>query len=796
MIMEQKNILAVIVGQPNSGKSTIFNLLTRIHQDVGNYPGLTTDARSGHYHEGDYRIEIVDLPGTYSFSTSSNEERIVKNVLLLDRPEVVLVVIDAANFRRHLPFVFDLLEMQLPTIICLSFSDTARRRGIRLDPDLLSQKLKVCVIPMVAPKGEGLSLLREKIIEIGSRDIHKPTGWRNDYGPELEAELADLERKLTDHQHLVEDFPPRWLAVKLLENDREARRFVEHHTHDDSWQPLLDYAEDQIDKYILKAQNSPKKQMLETRLRLAEDLNALVFKRDKPEALHFSDRLDAVACHPFYGLLILAALLFIIFGLTFHLADIWHWIPVYSQSCWEWLSPVELLSHLFHQWLPDWIESIFSIESSGFSSFLRHGVLAGMGGVIQFVPVIFIMFTMLAILEQSGYIARVAMIMDGFMRRFGLQGLSVLPMVLGGGISGGCAVPAIMAARSITNFRQRLLTSLIIPMFNCGGKLPVYAMLIASCFTRGKSLIMVLTVLCSWLIALLSALLLSKTVLKGSQLPLLLEIPSYQFPKLRDVLETACRQSGEFLKKAGTIILAANILLWFLMSFPAENQEKGHKTLSGEETAQVLTAEKNKADFDKNGSQNKVADQASSKDFDRANIDKTSEQQKNDIFDNAEIGRNIETSYASMIGRSLEPISRYAGFDWKDNVAFLSGLAAKEMIVGSYVSLYGMKNGSETIKKDNLLITEHVNQKSELSTTNNRQNDTALTALHASLNKYGPAKVFALLIFIMLYAPCSGTLVAIYRISNSARWVMFSMVYNTVLAFTLAVLVYQIGKLF
>lgn len=784
--MEQKNILAVIVGQPNSGKSTIFNLLTRIHQDVGNYPGLTTDARSGHYHEGDYRVEIVDLPGTYSFSTSSNEERIVKNVLLLDRPEVVLVVIDAANFRRHLPFVFDLLEMQLPTIICLSFSDTARRRGIRLDPDLLSNELKVPVIPMVPPKGEGLALLREKIVEIGSRDIHKPTGWRNDYGPDLEAELVDLEQKLTDHQHLVEDFPPRWLAVKLLENDREARRFVEHHTHDDSWQPLLDYAEDQIDKYILKAQNSPKKQMLETRLRLAEDLNALVFKREKPVALHFSDRLDAIACHPFYGLLVLAALLFIIFGLTFHLADIWHWIPIWSQSNWQWLSPVELLSNLFHQWLPDLIESIFHIESPGFSSFLRHGVLAGMGGVIQFVPVIFIMFTMLAILEQSGYIARVAMIMDGFMRRFGLQGLSVLPMVLGGGISGGCAVPAIMAARSITNFRQRLLTSLIIPMFNCGGKLPVYAMLIASCFTRGKSLIMVLTVLCSWLIALLSALLLSKTVLKGSQLPLLLEIPSYQFPKPRDVLETACRQSGEFLKKAGTIILAANILLWFLMSFPADNNvadnnARGNTASVSDEAVQIQAKEENKSDPSHKENNQK----------------KSVGTQESEHANNAEIGENIETSYASMIGRSLEPISRYAGFDWKDNVAFLSGLAAKEMIVGSYVSLYGMKNEADTIKNTSATTESSPDShNSDFSKIQNQQNDTALSALHASLNKYGPAKVFALLIFIMLYAPCSGTLVAIYRISNSARWVILSMVYNTVLAFALAVLVYQAGKLF
>ncbi len=751
--MEQNNILAVLVGQPNCGKSTIFNLLTRIHQEVGNYPGLTTDARSGHYHEGDYRIEVVDLPGTYSFSTSSNEERIVKNVLLLDRPEVVIAVIDAANFRRHLPFIFDLLEMQLPTVICLSFSDTARRRGIRLDPDQLSRELKVPIVPMVPPKGEGLSLLREKIVEIGSRDIHEPTGWRNDYGPDLEAKLADLEQKLNSHQHLTEDFPPRWLAVKLLENDREARRFVEHHTHDDTWKPLLDYSEDLIDQYITEKLSSPKKQLLETRLQLAENLNAHVFKREKPAPRHFSDRLDAIACHPFYGLLVLTALLFIIFGLTFHLADIWHWFPVYVGGHWNWMSPVELLSALFHQWLPDWIEKIIPVQSPGFSSFLRHGVLAGMGGVIQFVPVIFIMFTMLAILEQSGYIARVAMIMDGFMRKFGLQGLSVLPMVLGGGISGGCAVPAIMAARSITNFRQRLLTCLIIPMFNCGGKLPVYAMLIAACFTRGKGFVMVLTVVVSWIIALFSAYLLSKTMLKGSQLPLLLEIPSYQMPKPRDVLGTACRQSGEFLKKAGTIILAANIVLWFLMSYPVNENSAGPADLVRQEANDLQQSKEPKG---------------------IEPSEKTEE---------LEVSGNIENSYAAMIGRSLEPASRYAGFDWKDNVAFISGLAAKEMIVGSFVSLYGMEKNSAGITQTELP-----------PPALHHKNDRALSAFQKSVGEKGPFKVFALLIFVMLYAPCSGTLVAIYRISNSARWVVLSLVYNTVLAYLLAVLVYQIGN--
>lgn len=747
MSSSHHEFLVAVVGQPNSGKSTLFTSLTSVHQEVGNYPGLTVDAKSGHYHDEGYRIEVIDLPGTYSFCGSSPEERTVKNLLLVERPEVVLLVLDASNFRRHLSFALELLEMQLPTIICLNFMDVAKRRGILIDPEKLERITGMPVVSLIGTKGNGMRTLRETVLAVGKQNQHAPGSWMIDYGPELEKVLKQVEERIRANGHLTEDFSPRWLAVKLLENDREARRFVEHHTHDDTWKDLLDFAADQFDLFIFSHFGSPKRNILERRIELADQINSEVESRTKPRRIHFSDRIDAIACHFLFGPILLLLIMCIIFQLTFRIADGWKWFPVLSESGLDWTTPVQFLAMIFHQWLPGELARLFSIDPGPLRSFIDHGVLAGMGGVIQFVPVIFIMFTLLAILEQSGYIARVAMIMDGFMRRFGLQGQSILPLVLGGGISGGCAVPAIMAARSIPHFRQRLLTILVIPMLNCGGKLPVYAMLIAAFFPTRQGLVMAGVVFFSWCVALFSAWLFGKTLVRGHELPLLLEIPSYQFPKMKDVFATAGRQSGEFLKKAGTIILLANIILWFLMSYPRPEQ--------------IVSIE--------------------SRGSDTAEVDGI-----RDSFD-------IRNSYAAAIGRFLEPIGQYAGFDWKTNVALIGGLATKELIVSSTITLYGAE--AQENHQDQVILPEDLPSLEKKGSVNGHENESIVSVLRENARRSTPYKGFALLVFIMLYAPCSGTLVAIYRMTGSLKWVCFSMIYNTVLAFTLAVLIYQIGNL-
>ena len=733
---EPRNVLAAIVGQPNSGKSTLFHLLTRIHQEVGNYPGMTVNAKSGHYHEGRYRIELVDLPGTYSLQTATPEERIARNFVLLDRPEVVIDVMDASNFRRHLFLLLELLEMQIPLIVCLNFLDASRRRRIAFNYEKLRALLGVPVVPTAAARGENLSELRAAILAAAEKDQHEPTEWRVDYGEHLEPVLARIERAIRTEEHLSEDFSPRWLAVRLLENDREARRLVEHHTHGGGWRELLDFCDEELNLFIENNRLSPQRLILEKRYELAGMIDRECVTRTGPKTIRFSDRIDAAACHPIFGPLLLIVLLVLTFQLTFRVADGWTWVPSFFGGNFAWTTPVEFLAALFHQTIPDGIESAFHLTDESFRSLLREGIFAGMGGVIQFVPVIFVMFTLLAMLEQSGYIARVAMIMDRFMRRFNLQGQSILPMVLGGGLSGGCAVPAIMTTRSITNPRQRLLTILAIPMLNCGGKIPVYAMLIGAFFASRQGLVMAMMVALSWGIALSAALILGKTVVRGKNPPLLLELPAYQLPHAAEVLKSAARQSGEFLKKAGTIILAANIVLWFLMSYPKSGPADGDAADGGHSRREAL-----------------------------------------------------EHSYAAAFGKTIEPVSRFAGFDWKDNVALFGGLATKELIVSSMATLYRPEEVKPKVKRTVPEVGKTLSERQAAE----REPETLKSRLARAPGAV-PIKALAMLVFIMLYAPCSGTLVAIHRVTGSWRWPFFSFVFNTLLGFALAVLIYQIGK--
>ncbi|MDO4586190.1 MAG: ferrous iron transport protein B [Planctomycetia bacterium] len=814
MVHSHCELLVAIVGQPNGGKSTVFRLLTKSHSEISNYPGITMDAQSGHYHEGNRRIEVVDLPGSYSFSSSTQEERISKNFVLLDRPEVVIDVMDASNFRRHLFLFLELMEMQVPVVVCLNMMDIAKRRGIQFDQAKLEQLLAVPVIPFIATKEDGLDELRSAILKIADQNDHAPTRWKIDYGPIMEECLQKIESGIRTKPHLAEDFSPRWLAVKLMENDREARRIVEHHTHDDSWRDILDFCDEQFNHFINQNKCSPRKIILERRNQFASQIEQETISRLKPRTIHFSDRIDSIACHPIFGPFLLFLIMILTFQLTFKIADGWKWFPLLSMNSLslQWLTPVEFLALLFSQIIPNALDSCMQGTQQGFRNLLIEGILPGVGGVVQFVPVIFVMFSMLSVLEQSGYIARVAMIMDRFMRRFGLQGQSILPMVLGGGITGGCAVPAILMTRSISNLRQRILTILVIPMLNCGGKVPVYTMIIAAFFASHKGLMMGAIVLFSWGISLVSAWILGKTLVRGKELPLLLELPTYQFPRIRDVFENAARQSGEFLKKAGTVILGANILLWLLLSYPKldnlfidiPESKINHQPITN------LNIESN-------------------------NQDKRIQQ--------------LESSYAAAMGRLLEPVSRFAGFDWRDNVALLSGLGSKELIISSMSMLYQSnqanrpnqsnqsidqqrndlvsnktQNKSEieiTIPVDSLISQENevnktfelvenpfvlnfnndhqiyeneINQKS-LKISDGSPSESLLTLreyLKQSPN-WTFSKAVAMLVFIMLYVPCSGTLIAIYRTTGCWRWVLISFLYNTILAFLLAIIIFQLG---
>lgn len=734
-----QDILVALAGQPNCGKSSIFQYLTGTHQQVANYPGITVEKKSGrykycrdvsqnrdadslhhdggndhsgHYHQADQRIEVVDLPGTYSLSSYTQEERVARDFLLLQNPEALVVVVDASNLKRHLFLVFQLLELQLPTIICMNMLDVAKRRGMEVNLEELSELLGVPVVPTNGATGEGMNLLREQIQKTVAHCSHQLTTWKLDYDPKVEHAIANLENLIMGHPHLLEDFSPRWLAVKFLEQDRDVKRFLKHHTHDDKWENLVENCETVLEEYEKTQGESPHKTIAVRRNVFANQLEQKVVRQDARKRLHRSDYFDAYLCHPVAGLVFLILIMVLTFGFTFFITNNIAWVPDLSGN---WYSPVDAVDAFFSGFLPETLTTLFSLEEgTPFQSLLMDGIIAGIGGVLTFVPIIFVMFLMLSILEQCGYIARVAMVMDRFMRIFGLQGQSILPLVLAGGITGGCAVPAVMATRGMKDRRERLLTILVLPMMNCGAKLPVYALLVSAFFAGfwlQSAVVFTSLILLSWFFALMSSRFLSQTFVKGTASPLLLELPPYQVPRLKDILRTAGLQSWWFIKKAGTIILAVNMFLWCFMYYPRPS--------------------------------------------DPAATDET----------------QLANSYAGRIGHFLEPVTQWAGFDWRDNVALVGGFAAKEVIVSSLGTLYSMDADDEELE---IRLGERL----------------------AAEPDWNPVKAYAMMIFVMLYAPCGATCVIILRETQSWRWVALAVIYSTLLAFVMAILIFQVGSFF
>ncbi|MDR1384076.1 MAG: ferrous iron transport protein B [Planctomycetaceae bacterium] len=812
-----QDILVALAGQPNSGKSTIFQHLTGVHQQVANYAGVTVEKKSGHYHEHydpnrydceheyekshdhfhhsphedsahdndnivladsahkqsepheqnearmthehasyNRRVELVDLPGIYSLTSYTQEERVSRDFLLLNSPEVVVIVVGASHLQRHLYLVFQILELQLPTVICLNMMDVANRRGMTVDPQKLSEMLGVPVVPTNGAKGKGIEDLRLAIHDSVQPIGHDFSNWKIPYEPAFEDAVSIVETALRTRPHLIEDFSARWLAVKLLENDADARRIVQHHTHEENWEELLVLAEKTYKTFEAEHHSTPQKAIALARRSFADQIEAACVQRDPNRRHHKSDVFDKVVCHSVFGYIFLAVIMFFSFQLTFFLADGWNWFPVYTQTetenglswGWEMGTPMGFCETVFSVWIPTVLEPLLHLEEgTPIHSLVYDGIIGGVGGVVVFVPVIFFMFLVLSFLEQTGYIARVAMIMDRLMRFFGLQGQSIMPMILAGGISGGCAVPAIMATRNMKDQRERILTILILPLMNCGAKMPVYLLLINAFFSAWRGLVGAALIFISWAISLVCAKFLSFTFVRGKSSPMLLELPAYQMPRLSNIVRTAGMQSWWFLKKAGTIILAVNVLLWCLTHYP----------------------------WAKEG------------------------------MSDAE---HLANSYGGQAGRVLEPVSQLAGFDWRDNIALIGGFVAKEVIVSSLETLYHVDDteivasdseNSENRDDNKKQLAENesdmqINEEEELDEEEQKQLRLA-AKLHDSSGWNG-LKAFSMMLFVMIYAPCTASCTVIYQETRKLKWVAVAILFNSLIAFLLAVAVFQIGSLF
>ncbi len=713
-----KEFVIALAGNPNSGKTTLFNLLTGARQHVGNYPGITVEKREGFLKTGDVILRLIDLPGTYSLTAYSQEELVARNFLVEERPSLVVDVIDATNLERHLYLAVQLMELGVPILLVLNMMDEVEKKGIQIDIDKLSSLLRCPVVPMVAKKGKGKKELIENMVRCSMHE----SKWQPitiSYGPDLDPVIEDMEELIIENKFLVSKYPARWVAIKYLEEDSDIEEKGDK--EDTKVSNKLKALVEKVSTHCEKTLNtSPEAIIADYRYGFINSLlKGIIKRRFDADRLDISDKIDKVLTHRLIGPIIMLLVLYLMFKLTFAFGEY----------------PLSLIQKFFGL-----LSTVISnIIPPGFlRSLIVSGIIDGVGGVMSFVPLIMIMFFILAFLEDSGYMARMAYMLDRILRVFGLHGYSVMPFIISGGIPGGCAVPGIMATRTLRGPKEKIATLLTAPFFPCGAKVPVFLLLTAAFFPKtGDRVLFFLTVF-SWLWALLVAKFLRTTVIRGESTPFVMELPPYRIPTFKGLMIHTWERVWQYLRKAGTVILLISILIWAAMSFPrppAKLIEPINKKI------EVLKTQHN-------GDREKIYRE----------IQKLNAKKK-------EIA--LTHSFAGRIGIAMESITKFAGFDWKSNIALLGGVAAKEVIVSTLGTAYSL--GDVEVDNEKTLIMRI-----------------------ASDPDWNSIKAMSFLLFVLLYSPCFVSIVTMAQ-ESTWKWAIFSMFFNTLTAFGVSVLIYQMG---
>jgi ferrous iron transport protein B len=687
-VCKQTEITIALAGNPNSGKTTIFNVLTGTNQHVANYPGVTVEKKEGQFAYEGRNIRVIDLPGTYSLSANSPEEVIACNEIIEHKPDVIIDIIDASNIERNLYLFTQLAELGVPIIIALNMSDLARNRGLIIDHRHLGRLLGVPVIPMVGNKKKGHDELLAAIVACVEKEIHcNPTPIS--YGAELDSELAGINRLIELDAAKINDYPKRWLALKLIEGDEITQHILENHSQ------LMN-----INQAVQKARSKLRSIFGEDAASVITDkrygyISGACSESIKRTAEHrhdISDKIDFMLIHPFWGMVFFGLIMWLMFYLTFKLAE----KPVGLIE-----KGIGALSVLSSNILPAGI----------LQSLVVDGIIGGVGGVIIFLPNIMILFLSIAILEDTGYMARAAFIMDRVMHKIGLHGKSFIPMLVGF----GCSVPAYMSSRIIEDKTDRLVTMHVTTFMSCGARLPVYVLVCGAFWPHAAGNVMFSIYALGILVAIGMVKLLRMTRFKGVSAPFVIELPPYRVPTLRSLVIHMGERSLLYIRKAGTMILGISIIMWFLMSFPQNH-----------------------------------------------NIAFTDE--------NQQAAYNLEHSFAGQIGKLTEPLIKPLGFDWRMGVAIFSGFAAKEVVVATMGTVYGIGDKSD---ESSVTFQQRLGQ------------DPAYSRLIA----------YAFLVFVLLYMPCMSAMAVFLKETGSIKELLFQVGYTTALAYVMALAVYQGGKL-
>ncbi len=737
--IQNKNITMALAGNPNAGKTTLFNQLTGARQHVGNYPGITVDHKEGYYKQAnsDNKITIVDLPGTYSLTAYSIEELVARDYLVNEKPKIVINIVDASNLERNLYLTLQFMELGVPMIIALNMIDVARDRGITIKANKLAELLSVPVVPIIARSGQGC----EELMRTAIKEVEKLRDWHPldiNYGDDLDETIRELVTLIDRNNFLTDIYPARFTAIKWLENDEQ---IVSKGTNiNTNLAQDINSKVGKVTNHLLKTiEVYPEALIADHRYGYIKSIireNVQTHKFDT-DRLYTSDKIDKIVTNRLLGPIIMLLVIFGLYQFTFS----WSELPV------SWFES-------FFGWLEGFADTM--LPEGRIKSMIISGVIDGVGGVLGFVPLILFMFFGIAILEDSGYLARVAYMMDRVFRIFGLHGSSVMPFIVSGGIAGGCAVPGVMATRTLRSPKERMATLLTVPFMNCGAKVPVLALLIGTFFSENKAFYMFCFTMLAWSVALLVSKLFRHTVLRGEPTPFVMELPPYRLPTLRGLLIHTWERTWQYIKKAGTVILAISIILWALMTYPGLPEQT--KDVFSQKRLQITSNFTQEITHEINSNKENLSDDANLLQEQLQHIDR-------------QIGEaTLRNSIGGRIGTSLEPVSSLAGFDWRTNIALVGGFAAKEVIISTLGTAYSMGD----------IDMEETNSLSER------------LAKDPGWNK---VTAVAALVFVMFYSPCFVTVVCIAR-ESSWRWATFSMTFNTLFAFGFAVLVFQLGNIF
>ncbi len=741
-------------GNPNSGKTTLFNSITGSHQKVGNYAGVTVEKKEGRRIYKNFEFIIYDLPGTYSLTAYSIDEVIARDFIIEEKPDVIIDVIDSTNVERNLYLCLQFQELRIPIIGALNIIDQAEEMGITIDDKQLSRILDIPMIRTMGPKGKGISELLDEAIKIVENKEH--SNRIPSYGNEVETEIEAIEKIFKEDKKFSDVYPSRWMAIKLLEKDENAYKKIEKSKNVNEIKKRTEESIKKIESHFGR----------DSEIVISEQRYAYIHGSVKETISKVNDKstvtekIDVVLLNRFLGLPIFLFVLWAIFQMTFT-------IGAYPKDALQ----------AFFGWLGSMTGKF--IPPGMLYSLIVDGIIGGFGNVFSFIPLVVILFIFISILEDSGYMARAAFIMDKFLHIFGLHGQSFLPMMVGF----GCSVPAIMASRTLKSRKDRIVTVLVTPFMNCGAKLPVHIVLAGAFFSRNAGNVIFSIYIAGIFLALVSSLLIRKTVLKGESTPFVMELPPYRFPTFKGILWHVWDKSKQYFKKAGTIILAASIVVWAITAFPKppENTTK-YRNMANEYKSRNFNNVKSrlesylrdKAEINvlKDGEERKKYEviigriQKNETTIDNE-VDKILEVESGGYAENIKAEESLSYSIAGRIGKFIEPAVRPLGFDWKIGIATVTGFAAKEVVVSTLGTLYslGINEGkeSETLKRA-------------------LQND----------KTFNPLVAYVLMLFVLVLAPCFAAQATI-KAELGWKWLGFFYFFTTLFAWSLCFAVYRIG---